>query len=115
MPVEPVEPVMPVMLVEPVEPVMPVMVVEPVDDDAIGALVVLLPPQAASRPLMTTATEMILSSSSRLGLMTENRFMASPLPIRLRTLFPGCYRRYPLRRLTLCFQPVQLADALAGI
>jgi hypothetical protein len=78
-PVVPV-PVVPVPVVPvPVVPV-PVVPIEPVDVEAIGAVAVLLVlPQAASRPLMTTATEMILSSSSRLGLMTENGFMASPL------------------------------------
>jgi hypothetical protein len=54
------------------------------DDDDVDAAIdrgeaLLPPPQPASSPLMTTATDMILSSSPRLKLLMENRFMASPV------------------------------------
>jgi hypothetical protein len=86
------------------------------DDDvaeAIGVYVVLLPPpQPASRPLTTTATDMTLSPSYRLGLMTENGFMASPV----RFVCTHCSRLLKAVSAsadTVYFQPIQLADALA--
>ena len=83
--------------------------VAPVEDDvdmdeAVVGVDAVFPPQPASTPLMTTATDMILISSRRMGLMTENRFMASPGKF----VFERCSRllqAVSASAYTVCLQP----------